>query len=156
MAVTTENANLVWQKAKAALADASPAIQGAFADLKMYLSTQGRNPDLQFIPYSEAQAIANNGTDLTGGAGTLYGFYVKAVRTTGTTSAFVSLHASADQTGEVLTSERLKATGQKVGMVWPTGKAFVTGLCVSSATTIGGTTESTTPDGPTGFVIVGA
>jgi hypothetical protein len=64
MALSTENANLVWQKVKMALMDASPAVQQQFADLKMYLSTQGRNPDLQFIPFTETQAIANGGTDL--------------------------------------------------------------------------------------------
>lgn len=158
MALATENANLVWQKAKMALMDASPAIQQTFLDLKMYLATQGRNPDLQFIPFSEAQAIANNGTDLVGAACTLYGVYFKAKRTTGTTAAFFAIHAAADNTATTttITTNRVKVTGQKGAEIFPTGIAVETGLTVSCATAVGGATESTTPDGVDGFVIVGA
>lgn len=158
MAVSTENANLVWQKVKMALMDASPAIQNAFLDLKMYLSTQGKNPDLQFIPFSEAQAIVNLGTDLVGGASTLYGVYAKTVRTSGTTASFFSLNAAADNSATTATilTQRFKVTGQKFAAVYPTGVAVETGLTVSCATAVGGATESTTPDGASGFVIVGA
>lgn len=158
MALTTENANLVWQKVKMALMDASPAVQQQFADLKMYLSTQGRNPDLQFIPFTETQAIANGGTDLVGAACTVYAIYYKGKRTTGTTAAFLSLNAAADNnaTTLVIWSSRLKVTGQKGAAFWPTGQASETGLTISCATAIGGATESTTPDGADGFVIVGA
>lgn len=158
MALSTENANLVWQKTKMALMDANPAIQQMFLDLKMYLATQGRNPDLQFIPFSEAQAIVNLGTDLVGAACTVYGVYYKAKRTTGTTAAFLSLNAAADNSATTATiwTQRIKAVGQKGAAVWPTGLASETGLTVSAATTVGGATESTTPDGADGFVIVGA
>ena len=81
MAVVLENSQLVWQKVKNALANATPATQDAFQGLRKYLSTQGRNPDLQFIAYSEAQAIASAGTDLTGAACKVYGWYGKASRT---------------------------------------------------------------------------
>lgn len=157
MALSTENANLVWQKVKMALMDASPAIQQTFLDLKMYLATQGGNPNLQFVPFSEAQSIVNLGTDLIGGASTLYGVYAKAVRTTGTTSAFFSINAAADNSASTATifTQRFKAAGQKVAAVYPTGVAVETGLTVSSATAVGGATESTTPDGVAGFVIVG-
>lgn len=157
MALSTESSNLVWQKVKVALLDASPAIQNAFLDLKMYLATQGGNPNLQFIPFSEAQSIVNLGTDLVGGASTLYGCYAKAVRTTGTTAAFFSINAAADNSATTATilTQRFKATGQKVCAIYPTGVAVETGLTVSSATTVGGATESTTPDGVAGFVVVG-
>lgn len=140
-----------------ALLDASPAIQNAFLDLKMYLATQGGNPNLQFASFSEAQAIANNGTDLIGGACTLYGVYAKGMRTTGTTAAFFAIHAAADNTATTTTilTERFKVTGQKFAAVYPTGVAVETGLTVSCATAVGGATESTTPDGAQGFVIVG-
>lgn len=158
MALSTENANLVWQKVKMALADADPAIQEAFLDLKVYLATQKKNPDLQFIPFSEAQAIVNNGTDLVGAASTLYGVYAKAARTTGTTAAFFAVHDAADNSATTTTAltQRIRLTGQKFCALYPAGFALATGLTVSSATAVGGATESTTPDGVNGFVIVGA
>jgi hypothetical protein len=89
MAVVLENSQLVWKKVKNALANANPAAQDAFLALRKYLSTQGRNPDLQFIAFSEAQAIVAAGTDLTGAACKVYGVYAKAAAArSGTTSAF--------------------------------------------------------------------
>lgn len=158
MALALENANLVWQKAKAALVDADPSIQNAFLDLKMQLATSKGNPNLQFIGFSEAQAIANNGADLVSAACTLYGVYVKGTRVTGTTSAFFAIHAAADNTATTTTifTSRLKAIGQYFAGLFPKGLASETGLTVSFATAVGGATESTTPDGGNGFVIVGA
>jgi hypothetical protein len=77
MALTVQDGVLVWQKVAKALAGANPASQAAFRDLKNYITTQGGNPQLQFIPYTAAQAIVNLGTSLVGGACTLYGWYGK-------------------------------------------------------------------------------
>lgn len=158
MALSTENANLVWQKVKMALADQNPAVQNMFLDLKMYLSTQKKNPDLQFIGFSEAQCIVNLGTDLVGAACTLYGVYAKAARTTGTTAAFFAIHDAADNSATTTTAitQRIRLTGQNFAAAHPNGFALATGLTVSCATAVGGATESTTPDGVNGFVIVGA
>jgi len=158
MAVVVENAQLVWKKVANALANANPATQAAFQGLRRHLSTQGKNPDLQFIAFSEAQAIADHGTDMTAAACKVYGMYAKASRTTGTNSAFVTLHAAAtgDATTTSIASGRIKATGQSFAYVWPTGLASETGLTICSATTVAGATESTTPDGADGFVVIGA
>ena len=57
MAISVENSNLVWQKAKAALSGASPFANDAFKALKQRLATVGGNLNLQFVP------IADLGTD---------------------------------------------------------------------------------------------
>jgi hypothetical protein len=158
MAVVLENSQLVWKKVKNALANATPASQEAFQGLRKYLSTQVGNPDLQFIAYSEAQAIASAGTDLVGAACKVYGWYGKASRTTGTTSAFLALHAAAtsNATTTTIATNRIKATGQTFSNIYPRGLAAETGLTIDSATAVGGATESTTPDGADGFVVIGA
>ena len=158
MAVVLESSQLVWQKVKNALANAGPASQEAFRGLKQYLATQGGNPDLQFISYSEAQAIVDHGTDLVGAACKLYGFYGKASRTSGTNVAFVAIHAAADNSATTTTLDtvRIKAAGQTFSIIHPRGHASETGLTIASATTVGGPTESTTPDGADGFVVIGA
>jgi hypothetical protein len=158
MAVVLENSQLVWKKVKNALANANPAAQDAFLALRKYLSTQGRNPDLQFIAFSEAQAIVAAGTDLTGAACKVYGVYAKAAAArSGTTSAFLDFHAAAsDAATTTVLDFRIKAAGQIVVYTNPRGVAFETGLTVHSATAVGGTVDTTTPDGADGFVVIGA
>lgn len=158
MALVTENANLVWQKAKAALMNANPASQNAFLALKMYLATQKRNPDLQFIAFTAEQAVTNNGTDMIGAASTLYGWYANGRRTSGTTSSFLALHAAADNTATTTTlvTSRFKVLGQAFSYINPFGLACETGMTISAATTVGGATESSAADAADGFVIVGA
>ncbi len=162
MAVVTEAEVKVWQKVKIALANESPAHQLAFKALREYLATHKNMPDLQFIPFSEAQAIANGGTDLVGAACKLYGVFAKAVTAptarSSTTAAFFAVHAAADNSATTTTivTARIKAAGQSYALIEPDGIAVETGLTVSSATAVGGSGESTTPDGATGFVIIGA
>src|SRR6266702_5607436 len=96
MAFSGSDGVVVWQKVAKALLGANPACQAAFRDLKNYMTTQGGNPQLQFAVYTQAQAIVNNGTDLIGGACTLYGWYGKAARTSGTTASFQSINDAAD------------------------------------------------------------
>jgi hypothetical protein len=162
MALALVAENKVWQRVKAALANASPADQLVFRGLREYLATHKGMPDLQFIPFSEAQSIVNDGTDLVGEACTLYGVYAKAITAptarTSTTSAFFSVHAAATSgaTTTTLVTGRIKAAGQHFVFTAGDGLACETGLTVSAATAVGGQTESTTPDGADGFVIVGA
>lgn len=158
MALVTENANLVWQKVKIALMNAEPAIQNTFLDLKMYLATQKKNIDLQFIPYTAEQATTDGGADLVGAASTLYGWYANGRRITGTTSSFLAIHAAATNgaTTTTLVTARFKAISQKLAAIFPFGLACETGLTISAATAVGGATESTLADGADGFVIVGA
>lgn len=157
MALTTQDPILVWQKVSKALLGANPAQQAAFRDLKNYMTTQGGNPPLQFVPYTATQAVVNLGTSLVGGACTLYGWYEKNARTSGTTAAFAALHDAADNsatTTTVLTS-KANLTGQSFAVVEPTGFIIATDVVISNATAVGGATESSAANAGNGFVIVG-
>ncbi len=158
MAFTGQDGVLVWQKVAKALAGANPAHAAAFRELKTYITTQGGNPQLQFVPYTAAQAVTNLGTSLVGGAATLYGWYGKGARTTGTTAAFEALHDAADNSATTTTVDtvKLNAAGQSFAVIHPTGFAFATDVVISSATAVGGSTESSAANADNGFVIVGA
>ena len=158
MALTVQDGVLVWQKVSKALLGANPASQAAFRDLKNYMTTQGGNPQLQFIPYTAAQATTNLGTSLVGGACTLYGWYEKNARTSGTTAAFSALHDAADNSATTTTvvTRKFNATGQQFAYVDSVGHACATDVVISSATAVGGATESSAANAGNGFVIVGA
>lgn len=158
MALVTENANLVWQKVKMALMNGDPAIQNAFLDLKMYLATQRRNLDLQFVPYTAEQSIANGGTDLIGAAATVYAWYANGRRTSATTAAYLAVHAAATNgaTTTTLVTSRFNLTGQKFASMFPSGLACETGVTISAADAVGGATESTAALSADGFLILGA
>ena len=158
MALSLQDGVQVWQKVKNALIGANPAHQNAFRVLREYLATQGGNPQLQFIPYTAAQATANGGTDLVGAAATLYGWYGKGARTSGTTAAFEAIHDAADNSATTTTvvTSKLNLTGQSFAVIEPTGFALATGCTISSATAVGGATESSAANADNGFVIVGA
>lgn len=158
MAIALQDGISVWQKVAKALAGANPATAAAFRELKTYLTTQGGNPQLQFVPFTAEQIVTNLGYSPDVDASTLYGVYVKGRRTTGTTSAFFAIHAATDNSATTTTvlTERFKATGQSFAAVYPTGVAVETELTVSAATTVGGATESSAADAGDGFVLVGA
>lgn len=159
MAFTGQDGVLVWQKVAKALLGANPANASAFRELKTYIATQGGNPQLQFAPYTAAQAVVNNGTDLLGGAGTLYGWYFKARRTSGTTASFQAIHDAADNSATTTTVDtaKINATGQSGSFIHPTGFALATGATISAAQAVGGSTETASAaDATDGFVIFGA
>lgn len=160
MALTTVSGNLVWSAVKNALsaANANPAEQGAFADLKVWLAQQKRNIDLQFVPFTAEQAVTNLGTSLVGGACTLYGVWYKGRRTTGTTAAFLAIHDAADNSATTTTvvTAKMKATGNSGAIVSGPGYVLATDAVISCATAVGGATESAAADAADGFIIVGA
>jgi hypothetical protein len=140
------------------LTNAGPEAQAHFKGLKEFMVSQKGNPNLQFIPYTAEQAVTDHGVDLVGAACTLYGFYGKGRRTTGTTASFLALNAAATQDATTTTtvSTRFKVTGERFSWASGQGLAHATGLTVCAATTIGGATESSAADAADGFVIVGA
>lgn len=160
MAIATQSANLVWQKVKNALsaANANPAAQGAFQDLKFWLSQQKKNIDLQFIPFAAEDIVTNGGYCPDVDACTVYGVWVKGRRTTGTTSSFFALHDATDNSATTTTilTERFKATGQEFSWVSGVGQPIATDITLSAATAVGGATESSAADAGDGFVIIGA
>jgi hypothetical protein len=166
MALVTQSAGLVRQKAYNAVYGAgtgtvtnsvSPYHFYAIKALFLFLAANKGNPDLQFIPYSTAQATVNLGTDLVGAACTLYAWFGKGARTSGTTASFQALHDAASNAATTTTVDTVlvDAVGAQFLIVHPNGKAITTGLTISAATAVGGATESTATDATTGFVIVG-
>lgn len=161
MALSTQNANLVRQKAYNAVYSTgnSPFHFYAFKAFFLHMAANKGNPDLEFIPYATGDATANGGTDLVGAACTLWAWYGKAARTTGTTASFQAIHDAADNSATTTTVDTVKinATGQSFFIFHPDGKeALATGCTISAATAVGGATESTATDATNGFVIVGA
>lgn len=158
MALTTESSNRVWQKAATFLEFANPATKEAFLRLKIYLASQKKNIDLQYVPFTAEQAVTNLGTSLVGGACTIYAFYAKGRRTTGTTSAFLALHDASDNSATTTTlfTSRFKVTGEAHQLIDPIGQVVATDVVVSCATAVGGATESSAADAADGFIIVGA
>jgi hypothetical protein len=145
---------------KQALTGANPANQNAFRVLREYLATQGGNPQLQFIPYTSAQSMVNLGTSLVGGACTLYGWYATTKRAAAGVAAFTALHDAADNSATTTTIDTAKVdavtTSQAFAIIHPLGRAIATDVVISSATAVGGATESAAADGNQGFIIVGA
>lgn len=167
MALTTQNANLVRQKAYNAVYgtgtgtstnSVSPYHFYAVKSFFLHMAMNKGNPDLQFVAYTAEQAVTNNGTSLIGGACTLYMWFGKARRTSGTTSSFQAIHDAADNTATTTTinTARIKATGEQFVFIHPNGVAIATDVVISAATAVGGATESSTADATDGFVIVSA
>lgn len=157
MALSTENANLVWQKVDIALASlgANSEVVQAFKALKAYLSQIKRNPDLQFV------AISNltGDTAIADAACTLYGIFVKKQATA--TAAYFKANDSATTAGgangaAMTDTIELNAASQQAHLVVPAGRAMASGIAVASETTGAGGTDTTSGDGPNGFVILGA
>ena len=123
MALALENSQLVWKKVKNALANSNPATQAAFKGLKEYLSTQGRNPDLQFVAYSELEADDNDGTGLLDAACTIYAFYAKhesGSSTAATTKLFQSATVDTNAALQALSLDTA-AANQETFQIYPTG-----------------------------------
>lgn len=167
MAVSTENSNKVWQKVKASLNTAgasrsSSIASEALAQLKLYLATQKRNPDLQFIPFSAADIDTGaDGSVLLSGAGKLYAVWAHRVADVDTTDSFLEVLDDATDnsapTTDIVAALRFSgASSEEAFVIFPEGHILGTGIVVSSTTTAGGTTESAATESADGFCIVGA
>lgn len=171
MAVVVESSNKVWQKVKAALNTAgvlrsgSGATQESFLQLKIWLATQKRNPDLQFLPFSAADIDTGaDGKVVVAGAGKLYAVWVHRVVDADVTDSFVGVYDDATDnsapTTDLITVFHLNGTdvvgSEEAFAMYPNGYTFGTGIVVGSTTTAGGTTESAATESADGFLIVGA
>jgi hypothetical protein len=160
MALSLEAESHVWQKVKIALMNASPIAQLAFKGLREYMTTHKQLPDLQFKQFAntDLESDGGNAEAIFSAAGTLYGFYYKAHRTSGTTAAFIDIHdaSTEDATTTTLATFKINKTGQEGIGIWGNGLPFATDLTISSATAVGGNTQSAAGDGADCFIIVGA
>ena len=168
MALTLANANLARQKAYNAVYgtgvgtatdSVSPYHFYAVKALFLHLAINKGNPDLQFVAYSAEDIITNNGFQAgTILVSTIYAWFMKARRTSGTTASFQAIHDAADNsaTTTTVTTQKINATGQQAFFVWPNGHPIATQITISAATAVGGATESAAADATDGFLIVGA
>ena len=169
MALSLESASLVRQKVYAALDSVgSPGVstnRGGSAKKRLWWTaareffnqweTQG-NADLQFVPFSEAEADDADGTGLLDAASKVYLFYVKkagTATTENTVKIFESATVDTGATAQTL-SIIVNALAQEAMLIYPTGFAQATGLTITQHTTIEGSTDGS--DGADGFLVVGA
>lgn len=162
MALSLEAAQNVFRKAEAWMASentsgkgVSPVAQGALRALKDYIVGAKGMPNLQFVPFSEAEADDADGTGLLDAASTVYFFYVKKLASGTDNTVKMYENATVDTT---LTQQSLSipldVVDQEAFMVYPNGWAQATGLTITQHTTIEGSTDGS--DGGNGFIIVGA
>lgn len=161
MALSTEAGNLVWQKVAKALINQSPAIQGQFKALREYLVSQKGNPNLQFVPFNDAQLTTATGYSPIGAACTLYGVFFGKTGTSGTGTATDSWLTIANDASNVTDATKFVAlmtsvAAQQVSAVYPNGLIFGTDFTLSGETSAQDGTESTAGDSGNGFAIVGA
>lgn len=156
MALSTENANLVWQKVNAALQALGARQQAveAFRSLKAHLAQNKSNPDLQFVALADVTADAI----IADVACKFYGYYVKKQATA--TDAFFKMNDSATTCGaanggSATDSVALVDSGDEAVQIFHKGRAQASGLTVASQTNLAGNTDSTAGDGPNGFIIIG-
>lgn len=158
MALSLENALLVRQKVKSALMDANPGIQEQFKDLFQYLSTQGKNPDLQFVAFAGASADDAGGVVLADAATKLYAAYGKKTATA--TDSYLHFLDDATDDAGLATDGRLLIpfliASEQACAFYATGLTMATGVVAKTYTDWDGTTDSAAGDSPNGFIIIGA
>ena len=162
MSLSLQDANLVRQKVYNALQSGGangPAKQRLWWTIareffRDHVSTRG-NANLQFVPFSEADADGAAGTPIVDAGCKVYLFYVKKLNAA--TANVVKLFN--DVTDDTTTTDQelsisLDAANQEAAMVYPTGYSFATGIVVTQHTTIEGATSGS--DGGDGFIVIGA
>mgnify|MGYP001569562629 CR=1 FL=1 len=162
MALSLQDGNLVWDKVRKALIGANPAIQGQFKALKEYIVQQGRNPQLQFVTFSDAEVTTATGFTFqaSAGASTLYGVYFIKNGTSGTgtaTDSWLTIGNASTNTVDATKFVALMTSvaGQQVAAIYPAGLIFGTDNTVSGETSAQDGTESTAGDSGSGFMIIG-
>lgn len=160
MAVSTQAGNLAWQKVKHALVNANPSVQEAFRTLKVYLATQKGNPDLQFIPFADADLVQATGYSPVGAACTVYGVYFIKDGTDGTgntTAMWLTVANEATNTTLALNLIALHTAiaSQELFAVYPHGKAYGTDLTISAQDASLNGTEVASGAAGSGFVLIG-
>ena len=157
MALSLETQNLVWQKVKIALDSlgATKAHRDAFRALKEYVQATKGNVTLQFVAMSDVTGDAI----IADVACKFYGYFVKKQATA--TDAFFKMNDSATTCGAANGASAtdcvaLVDSGDQASQIYPRGRAQANGLTVASQTNLAGNTDSTSGDGPHGFIIVGA
>lgn len=162
MALSLESPNLVRQKVYAALYGTNnPSTQAHLwwkvaSDFFNNWVKEGANANLQFVPFSEADADDADGTGIVDAACKVHLFYVNKTGTAATEN-HVKLFDNA--TVDTTTTDQhlaimLSAAGQEAMLVYPTGVSQANGVTVTQHTTSEGTTDGS--DGADGFIVISA
>jgi hypothetical protein len=163
-----ENSNKVWEKAKAALANATPLAQEEFKALKKWLATYKGNPDLRFTPFSGADVVvATDGHPVGAGTATVYGVYAckRADATAsylkmfddGTDDNLSGLTAAVEFSIPFVGASVAAGLRSETSLVRANGIPIASGIRLASVTTSDGLTISTVEaDAMDGFIISGA
>ena len=155
-AFAREDANKVWQEVAQHLASTSnPLVQEAFRKLKSYQAQHNRAAQLQFLQFTAADAATAGGTVLGSGVGSIIGVYVK--KTTAATQNTVKLYddATDDTTGgNAIAAYDMRIASLECCEVWPVGILLATGIVVTAHTTLLGTTDGSSANAGSGFVII--
>ena len=161
MALALENSNLVKQKVKLSLSGANlgkgtyPIAEEVFGAFMKYMATQGGNPDLQLVTFSEVQADDADGTGVVDAACKVYGVYVRKV--SAATDNYFKLHddVTDDTTaGDQIVAIPLLHTTEEAWQIHVKGLTMGTGVVVTQHTTSIGVTDGS--DGGDGFIIIKA
>lgn len=154
MALSLENPNLVWQKAQIALQSlgAKQVHVEALRQLKQMLATVSNNPNLQFVAFSDL----TGDTVIADAACQVYAIFAKKRATA--TDAFMKAvdHATTAAGSTFFLCLELAEASEQVLLIFPGGIPQSAGMTMVSSTTDAGTTDSTSGDGPDGFVILGS
>lgn len=165
MALTLESAPQVWQRVDQFLANAkpNPAVVEQFRALRNYIVQQKGNPQLQFIPFSEADIVQATGfSPIAAVASTVYGVFQAKTGATGAagtgTDSWLTVGNASTNTVDATKFIALMTSvaGQQVAAFYPNGLIFGTDLTISGETSAQDGTESTAGDSGPGFVIIGA
>lgn len=151
-----ESPNKVWQRVNILTANARPATRAALQALKQYLATQGGNPPLQVLTFSNLSA--QTPTALTAGGAKLHAIWARKQNTA--TAAYLKFNDSATLAGgaagaNIIGTVPLLAALAEDLIVFTPALTLVTGLTVASETTAVGGANSVAGDGPNGLAIIG-
>lgn len=171
-ALSTTGANIARQKAYNTVYGTGTVVTGAspspntpynFYAIKalfLHLACNKGNPDLQFVPFGDADITAATGYSPITGAHTLYAVYAKSRTAPATGSAFLVNDANAPTGHTGVTTIKVMtqfSTGNQ-SFVWVNGNgiAMANTLSIASVTKAQTGTASATGDGGDGFCIIGA
>lgn len=158
MAHTTENANLVWQRVKAACdtLGINPSIVAQLKELKTYLATAKSNPNIKFTAIDAVTNGSDGGNAATVISDTANTALLALVlkKSTGSVLAYdtISNHASAAQAQKEVLAAATTAGVQKA-IIYPKGFLCATGITYASVTAYNGTTQSLSANGSNGFAL---
>lgn len=155
MAISLESAGRVRQKTRSLTLD--PSVFLSLKGFFQYWATNKNNADLQYVPFSDAQATTTAGAPIVDAPCTVYVFYVKKGSTA--TDSFIKLYD--DITDDSTTTDHrqsiaLLEADEESLVIHPKGLTMATGVVVSATTAAEGSTQSTAGDAGNGFLIIGA